>query len=257
MPELPEVEWMRRGAEAALGRTLQVVEARCPRLPALDGARGLVLRAVERRGKTLLLVLDAQRRVIAPRMTGRLLRGGEGARHPRLLLGFGDEDDLLWLVLDDPRRLATVELCAAAEAEALLPPRPEPWPTPLSGEALRAALGGGRGAIKVALLDPHRLRGVGNIGAAEGCWRAGLDPRRPVDSLGPAEWAALAEGLHAWASAALADIGAGPLVLLHGGGESPFCVYGRAGAPCLRCGALLSRSVDSGRSTFFCAGCQR
>lgn len=260
MPELPEVEWMRRCAAAAVGRPLVVVDLPCARLGGLgglDAARGLPLQAVDRRGKCLILSLGPLRLLLAPRMTGRLLVGGLGARHLRLRLGFGDENDLLWLVFDDPRRLGTVELTSADALDLRCPPRPEPWPAPLSGAALCAALGGGRGSLKTALMDPHRLGGVGNIGAAEGCWRAGLDPGRALESLGSEEWAALAEGLCAWAQAALDDIGAGPLILLHGGGDNPFCVYGREGGACRRCAGSISRRVDAGRPTYFCPGCQR
>lgn len=257
MPELPEVEWMRRSAAAAVGRSLTVIDVPCGRLGGLDAARGLSLQAVERRGKSLILSVGPLRLLLAPRMTGRLLVGALGARHIRLRLGFGDENDLLWMVFDDPRRLGTVELVSADALDLRCPARPEPWPAPLTGEALCRALGGGRGALKAALMDPHRLGGVGNIGAAEGCWRAGLDPGRALDSLGPAEWTALADGLWAWAQAALEDIGPGPLTLLHGGGDNPFCAYGREGEGCLRCGASVSRRVDAGRSTYFCSGCQR
>lgn len=255
MPELPEVEWMRGAAQPVVGAVLRAVERRCARLPALDALVGRRLDAVDRRGKSLLLRFADDTLLIEPRMTGRLLPCDVPARHVRLRLEMDAPG--LGVQLDDPRRLAVVVLDASAAVDARMRSCPAPWPRPLSGAALAAALEGARSSVKAALMDPRRVSGVGNIGASEACWRAGVDPGRRVDALQPAEWDALGAGLYAWAAEALAAIGSGPLQLLHGGGANPFAVYGRAGAACPRCAAVVVRSLDAGRSSFSCPGCQR
>jgi formamidopyrimidine-DNA glycosylase len=256
MPELPEVELMRRALSRGVGRRIVSVEVADPKLAVAEGLAALRLEAVSRRGKTLLLRCDGLSATIHPRMSGRLLwRAVGGSPRARLRLGFEGVDEQL--VFDDPRRLGVLQVGpAAALALGLDRLGPEPWPTPLSGEALAERFLGDRRPVKVALLDQARLAGVGNIGATEACWRAGIDPRRPADTLAPNAWSALSLAVVAWIEAAIAEVGEGELELLHAGGSSPFLAYGRAQQPCLRCGDGLVAERLGGRGTVRCARCQ-
>ncbi|HET9554419.1 MAG TPA: zinc finger domain-containing protein, partial [Anaeromyxobacteraceae bacterium] len=124
---------------------------------------------------------------------------------------------------------------------------------------LRAGLGATLRPVKVALLDQALLAGVGNIHAAEACWRARLDPRRRADRLSRAEVAALARGLGASFRLALAKLRGPEVTYIEEGGANPFHVYGREGARCRHagCGGTIRRLVQAQRSTFYCPRCQR
>jgi formamidopyrimidine-DNA glycosylase len=136
---------------------------------------------------------------------------------------------------------------------------PDPVHHGLTAAALLVGLGRTRRAVKVALLDQSLLAGVGNIHAAEACWRARLDPRRRADRLTRAEAAALARGLRATFRFALAKLDGPEIVYLEAGGENPFHVYDRAGARCRHpgCQGTVRRIVQAQRSTYFCPRCQR
>ncbi len=260
MPELPEVEWMRREAERARGRQLFSVECPDPRLQAPRACGELV--GVLRRGKTLGLCWSQGSYSLQPRMTGRLLWADpKDLRFVRLVLRFEGVEPAL--VLDDPRRLAVGVDEGDIGWEALgrrlnKGLGPEPWPVPMSGSQLAGRLGASRSPLKVALMDPAKIAGVGNIGASEACYFAGVMPDRGVGSLEPAEWDRLSQGIFNWVEDALTDLSGSSLELLHGGrGENPFRVYGRANEVCGRCGGRIVRSVLGGRGTFACRGCQR
>ena len=254
MPELPEVEGMARLLCAhAVGRRITAVERLDPRLPDCADLAGARLEGAHRRAKILILDLGEEALLLHPRMTGQL-RVGPDARAPRLRFHL---EGTTPLVFDDPRRFGTVARLPAAHLPAALAHLgPEPWPIPLSGAALAACFFGVRGPIKPALLDQHRLAGVGNIGASEGLFRARIAPTQPVPTLSAAAWSALAAGLWAWVAETLTEVGADPITLLHAGGENRFLVYDRAGEPCFSCGTRIAQLRQAGRSTFLCPGCQ-
>jgi formamidopyrimidine-DNA glycosylase len=134
---------------------------------------------------------------------------------------------------------------------------PDALTEPLDGAGLVAALGGKR-AIKVALMDQDRLAGLGNIHAAEACFRAGVAPQRPGASLSPAEWERLAAAIVAQLEATLAGVDpAEELQYVSEGGDNPFAVYGREGEACPRCGGAVAAETQAGRTTFWCPSCQR
>ncbi|MBO0731706.1 MAG: hypothetical protein J2P57_20775, partial [Acidimicrobiaceae bacterium] len=200
MPELPEIEGYRVLAEQALDRPIAIVAAE----DAWFLKRGLTAGAVQaalvgrrfcaarRRGKLLMLDTDRDGPVLGLRfgMTGRLLVDGnasverllyasplEAIRFDRFSVFFSDGGRL---VVSDPRRLGGVEL---DPEEARLGPDAS---TVTLGQ-LRAALAGGRVALKARLMDQSHLAGIGNLLADELLWRAGLSPLRPAGSLTPAE----------------------------------------------------------------------
>jgi formamidopyrimidine-DNA glycosylase len=257
MPELPEVEAMAALARTTLGTVLRRVERLDPQILAAadaDALAGRSIREVRRRGKHLLLDLDGQTLSMHFRMTGTLRPWG-GRSGPSLRLGFvGDEGSL---ALHDPRRLAEVRVLGRSQLATLeMGHGPEPWPLPLPGATVRERLTGTR-PLKVALLDPRGVAGLGNIAASEICWRARLDPRRSCRDLAAPHWAALAEAIHLHLAETLDRLRIAPLELMSAGGHvgNPFLVYGRAGEPCARCGGVIGRFVLAGRGTWWCRAC--
>ena len=285
MPELPEAEHAARTLRRlALGRRIAAVavDARAARLFRPDGPAafrraltGARLVGVARHGKQLLLTLE---RDVTPAggqaggpvrlgvnahlgMTG-MWTGGPSASptsHARASLTL---DDGTRVHYDDPRMFGRLRLVPGADFGAvpeLAALGPDPVHQRLDTAALQAGLAGTRRAVKVALLDQSLLAGVGNIHAAEACWRARLDPRRRADRLTRAEAAALARGLRATFRFALAKLDGPEIVYLGAGGENPFHVYDRAGARCRHpgCPGTVRRIVQAQRSTYFCPRCQR
>lgn len=237
----------------AVGRRITAVERLDARLPDCEDFAGVPIVGASRRAKILILDLGAEALLLHPRMTGQL-RVGEGARSPRIRFHVEGAEPV---VFDDPRRFGTVERIPLAQLPAALAHLgPEPWPQPLAAAVLADCFSGARGPIKPALLDQHRVAGVGNIGASEGLFRAGISPERLVPTLSLGEWAALAAGLWAWVEETLAEVGADPITLLHAGGENRFLVYDRAGEACFTCETRVVRSRQAGRSTYFCPRCQ-
>lgn len=277
MPELPEVETMRRGVAAIQGaRVVDVTRPARSRLrpmtiepspPKLRARmRGARVTEVARTGKRVVIVLDtADRLVFEPRMTGLvLLCDPPTEEHVRLrvrLEGAPCGELIIW----DRRGLGTVRLLdPAAFAAACGPPRIGPDALGVPFETFRARLEGRRRPIKVALLDQAALAGVGNIYAAEALHRARIHPARACDAIAPAEWRALHRSLQDVLEEAircegstLSDRTYRTARSTEGGFQARHRVYARAGRPCARCGATVARIVQAQRSTFFCPGCQR
>lgn len=279
MPELPEVEVAARNLRRwAAGRKVRVAEADRTAIvrPAGPGTLapliGARVRDVERVGKHLLVTLARGGAKVGLwshlGMTGKWLRRARGTdvdeprfSHARLVL-----DDGATLHYCDLRRFGRLRVVPGArfaEIPRLVALGPDPLRDGVDVAKLQARLARVRLPIKVALLDQTVLAGVGNIQASEACWRARLDPRRPASSLTRAELARLARAILASIRYTLArfakdgaDAGDGDIVYVEENRKTnPFKVYGRAGAPCPRCGAPIKRIVQAGRSTFFCAAC--
>ncbi|MBL8730978.1 MAG: bifunctional DNA-formamidopyrimidine glycosylase/DNA-(apurinic or apyrimidinic site) lyase [Planctomycetes bacterium] len=278
MPELPEVETVRRGAAAHLpGRRLRSLTLRRPDLrwpmpaAALQALVGRRCRAVDRRSKYLLLAFDGDAEPVALvhlGMTGRLVvevvtaraARPEYRRHEHWRMDFGDR--LVRFV--DPRRFGALDVAPAAALARhplLRELGREPLEPGFDGAFLFAATRGRRSSIKANLMDSHLLVGVGNIYASEACWRARVRPRRAAGSLRRAECAALTAAVVAVLQAAI-DAGGTSFrdyVGVHedaGFFARELAVYEREGEPCRRCGGTIRRTVDGGRSTYWCAGCQ-
>ena len=126
---------------------------------------------------------------------------------------------------------------------------------------MAAALGGARTPIKAFLLDQRRIAGLGNIYVAEALFRAGVHPATPAQRLVPRA-GELLEAVRAALESGIARRGTTLRDYVdvdgaRGDNAVALLVYGRAGEPCLRCGAEVRRRVDAGRATFFCPRCQR
>lgn len=273
MPELPEVEVLRRSLEPRLlERRIERVEVNSPSLReplerrSLRRLAGRRIGALRRRAKYLLIDLErASTLVIHLGMSGRftLVAGDEPiAAHEHLAFHL-DRGERLRLV--DPRRfglafvLPTGRIAADRHFADL---GIEPLGPEMTPEVLRAAARGRRGPIKSFLMDARVVVGVGNIYAAESLWRARVHPRRSVARIGKTTWERLTAEVRGVLAGAIGEGGTTLNDFADGEGNAGYfqvslCVYGREGEPCLRCGRALKRFVQSGRSTFYCPGCQR
>ncbi len=279
MPELPEVETVRRGAEPLLaGRRLRSVELRrddlrwpIPRR-AVEDLVGRRCTAIDRRSKYLLLRFDGQDSPLAIvhlGMSGRMLvmvtstraRRPEWRLHEHWRMDFGDR--LVRFI--DPRRFGMLDASTQAEADTHRLLRSlgiEPLSPGFDGPLLERLRRSKKASVKTMLMDGRLLVGVGNIYASEACWRARVRPRRAAGSLRKDECAALATAVREVLGAAIEAGGTTFRDYVGVGEEAGFfarelAVYERAGRPCRRCQATIRRTVDGGRSTYWCAGCQR
>ncbi len=274
MPELPEIEVLRRSLEPRLvGRRIERVESRNVSLrEPLDGralrralARRRIL-AVRRRAKYLLIDVEGGSTLLVHLgMSGRLtLAPDETAResheHLALRLDGGER-----LRLRDPRRFG---LAVAVASEGLEEdPRlaglgPEPLAADFGPQSLREAAAGRRGPVKTFLMNGAVVVGVGNIYASEALFRARVHPGRTVDRLRAAQWERLAAAVVATLRQAIAEGGTTLNDFADGAGnpgefQVSLAVYGREGEPCPRCAATIRRLVQGGRSSFYCPRCQR
>jgi formamidopyrimidine-DNA glycosylase len=288
MPELPEVETVRRGLAPLIeGRRIRTVETRRPDLrfplPKRFAARlaGATVRRLDRRAKYLLAALDSGETLIAHLgMSGRYAaeRDGEARAEPSLENAARDRDPRhdhvvfafeggLTLTYNDPRRFGFMDLAATDAIERhpfFVNLGPEPLGNAFSGPVLTEALAGKQTSIKAALLDQRVVAGLGNIYVCEALYRGGVSPRRLAASvagvraerLAPAIKAVLLDAIEAGGSTlrdfARADGAPGYF-------QHAFDVYGREGEPCRRpgCRGRVSRFVQTGRSSFACGRCQR
>lgn len=260
MPELPEVdEAARRLRERVMGRTITRITGLHPsqrrQLPAASRrqAEGQGIVAVDRRGKHQLIRLANGASIHV-----HFLLDGDWSftllpdAPPRFARVEIVLDDGTRVSLTDPRALCIVKVYTAANPPTLKigPDADDPGVT---AGFFGARLARRRVAIKVALLDQKLLAGIGNIYAAEALWRARISPEAPADSLS----AARVTRLLASVRDALADGVARAVRYRTSDRADQFHVYDREGKPCDRCGMILRRLIQGGRSTCYCPRCQR
>jgi formamidopyrimidine-DNA glycosylase len=272
VPELPEVETVRRAIAPVLGGTrLEHVEIRDARLvrpfdPGIVAGELVGERVAEvgRRGKYLVVRFESGRALLIHlRMTGSLRHASRGALaddpHTRAVLILDNGSDVAYR---DVRRFGTWELLEQGDVGPLLAARLGPEPLgPFSAAQLARRLRGRRAPLKSALLDQRTIAGIGNIYADEALWQSRLYPLRPAGSLGEVEIArlhrairsVLRKGIERQGSTlrdyALPDGAYGTM-------QDEFRAYGRGGEPCARCGTLLVRVTVGGRTTTYCTRCQ-
>ncbi|HEU4658850.1 MAG TPA: bifunctional DNA-formamidopyrimidine glycosylase/DNA-(apurinic or apyrimidinic site) lyase [Capillimicrobium sp.] len=272
MPELPEVETIRRGVaphvEGRVLRELRIDDARwCEPLAAAELAAALEgrrLEALDRRGKYLIWRFEDEAHLLVHlRMTGTLLIDpAPGTPYERVRFRFdGPGPELAFC---DPRRFGTGELALGGPAlDAFLDARLgfEPFGPEFTGEALYALTRGRRAPIKAFLLDQRRIAGVGNIYADEALFRARIHPLRPAGAITHAQASALRDAVVAVLEAGL---GAGGATIddfrhpdgVQGAFQNDFQVHLRRGEPCVACGAEVVKLVAAGRGTYVCQTCQ-
>lgn len=270
MPELPEVETVRRGlAPRVTGQMVTRVLVRQPRLRwpvpeqlamQLPGQR---ITQVARRAKYLLLHTQAGTLLCHLGMSGRLRllpAATPWQKHDHAELALTDDGVLRF---NDSRRFgALLWTTDAPEQHPLLRDLgPEPFDPVFSGAYLQRQLHGRTMAIKPLLLDQRLVAGVGNIYASEALFSAGIHPLRPAAQLSQAECDRLVAAVRTVLNAAIAQGGTTLRDFVGGDGQTGYFqhalqVYGRADLPCPTCGQPIHRCRTGQRATYYCRHCQ-
>ena len=275
MPELPEVETIRRQLEPHLvGRRIDRVEILDPRWsdPAAPdevaaAIEGRVVQDVGRRGKYFDVRLeDEVHLVVHLRMTGNLLLvpAADGDERPYVRVRF-HLDDGSKLLFADPRRFGTgIVLLGDDARDDYFHARlgVEPLGPDFTAAALRALARGRRAPVKAFLLAQERIAGVGNIYADEALFRARIHPLRPVGALRRPQLEALRAAVVESLEAGIDARGASIDDFRHTDGargsfQDRFLVHRREGEPCPRCGTAIVKLRAAGRGTYVCPRCQR
>jgi formamidopyrimidine-DNA glycosylase len=283
MPELPEVETVRRGLEPVMvGQVISHAETRRPDLrwplPQRMAERltGQRVERLRRRSKYLLADLSSGETLLVHLgMSGRLLISGAvigqfhhdlpaPQKHDHVVIDMASGTRVTF---NDARRFGAMDLMATAEAEShplLAALGPEPLGNAFSEDYLAARLRGRNTPVKSALLDQQVVAGLGNIYVCEVLYRAGISPDRRAAALTANEASALVPIIREVLSEAIEAGGSSLRDYRQADGElgyfqHSFRVYGREGEACATpgCGGTIARMVQSGRSSFYCPVCQR
>lgn len=277
MPELPEVETMRRGiAQVAGSRIADVLFLPCERkpirfLPSLAAfekrAKGQVISEVDRLGKRVVLRLaSGDAIVIEPRMTGLVLTADPPTKEhlrvrfdlrggPTRRFWFWDRRGLGGILLVDAKELTRLENGEKLGPDALK----------ISVDEFRARLGATKRAIKVALLDQKLLAGVGNLYASELLHRSGVHPGRASHRIDARSWKRMHEAMIEILEQAIENEGSTlsdgtyrNVLNADGGFQNMHRVYDREGKNCPTCSrGVIARVVQAQRATFYCPVCQK
>jgi formamidopyrimidine-DNA glycosylase len=273
MPELPEVETVRRTLAPAVGATITSVwtsgkglhMARKPPRGKLRRLNGRTITALRRLGKYLLVDTDgADTLLVHLGMSGRFrLQAATDPRanHTHVVLALGARE----LRFSDPRRFGQIDVItrgAERDHAGLGSLGPDPIAETLTGAHLAARAKGKTASLKAFVLDQSIVAGVGNIYASEALWRAGIHPQAKARRLVAERADALATAIIDVLRDALDHNGTTLRDFLDADGAEGdhydyLSVYGRTGEPCRRCTRAIVRSVVHGRATFFCPTCQR
>lgn len=276
MPELPEVETVRRALAPAM-EDRQILHAHVGRpdlrwpLPDQLASRleGRVVGGLQRRGKYVLLPLDQGETMLLHLGMSGSIRIHQAqppiGKHDHIVLTMGSgmaNAAESWIVFNDPRRFGWLDLYRGEVHPMLVDMGPEPLGNSFSADHLVAALAGRKGPIKTALLDQALVAGIGNIYACEALFMAGLSPRRKAGTIRGGRADRLVAAIRSVLASAVEDGGTSLRDHVQPGGEIGYfvqrlTVYGRDGQLCGTCGATIRRIIQSGRSSFYCPDCQR
>jgi formamidopyrimidine-DNA glycosylase len=264
MPELPDVEAVRRRLDAGL-RGRRIVSARAddpyvlrPRSPGAFGRSlvGRTVRSVDRKGKWLRLLFDDGGRLFSHLgMTGWWIEcepasPAQRSERARIDVATGARKSRSFRYVDS-RRFGRL-IPARDDVPEWRALGPDPLVDGLGVPEIAAAFARSRRTVKEVLMDQSVLAGIGNILATEALWRARIDPRSRSDALSRAEVGQVARGLSTELRRELSLRAAAK----DDDWEDEVAVYGRSGQSCPRCGEVIARVVLGGRTTAFCKGCQ-
>ena len=271
MPELPEVETIVRGlADTLPGATIRSVEVLKPDLiegesaaSFADALAGRRIESITRRAKNIVMDTAGEYLLVNLGMTGRLFlvrKDDPPSTHPGVRFHLKDGRELMYHDVRRFGRLWRMQPDEWAEWEGTL--GIEPLSDGFTAKWLFDATRRSRVAIKVWLMDQKRVVGVGNIYASEALFRAKVDPRTPADELTRAQARKIRDGVRDVLTESIEFRGTTLLDYRDAEGEPGefvrrLRVYDRDGEPCVVCGRPVQRIVQGGRSTFFCARCQR
>jgi formamidopyrimidine-DNA glycosylase len=275
MPELPEVETIRRQLEPrAVGKTIadaQVLDSLwcAPRSPAEveQALRGRRIEAASRRGKYLIAELEGEGFLVMHlRMTGNVTwvaaEEPEERSHLRFRLVL---DDGARVLFTDVRRFGTgIVIEGRTEFDTYLDSRlgPEPLEPAFTADIIRKAAKGRKAPVKAFLLDQRRIAGIGNIYADEALFRARIHPLKPAGRLRGEEFERLRDSIVATLEEGIKSFGASIDDYRDANGaegqmQERFLVHLREGEPCPRCGSAVTKMRAAGRGTYICPNCQR
>ena len=272
MPELPEVETVRRGLEKLiLGKKIVSLDIRYPKMIKTDLDQfqrelpGQVVKSMGRRGKYLLFYLTDKVLISHLRMEGKYFYYPDQVperKHAHVLIHFEDGGTLVY---EDVRKFGTMELLAPELLEAYFLSKklgPEPTEQDFDLEIFRGALKKSKKPIKSHLLDQTLVAGLGNIYVDEVLWRAKVHPASPSQSLTRAEATAIHDQTIAVLGQAVEMGGSTIRTYTNAFGEDGTMqefhqVYDKTGQACSRCGAIIEKIQLGGRGTHFCPKCQR
>ena len=273
MPELPEVETVKRGiALLATGKKITNIfvgrkDLRWP-IPKhiAKDLKGVICRPPKRRGKYILIPLSNKKILLLHLgMSGsfRITSNRPNfQKHDHFAMEFEGKE---WAVFCDPRRFGYIDLLSEEHAKShrfLKKLGVEPLSSDFTPDYLVAQTAGKNCSIKAILLDQTKIAGIGNIYASEALFRARISPKRQAKTIKGKRAERLVNSIK---SILLTAIKAGGTSLrnhVQPGGEIGYFVqalqvYSRSGEPCLKCGAIVREIKQSGRTTFHCGLCQR
>jgi formamidopyrimidine-DNA glycosylase len=269
MPELPEVETivrkLRHGTDgpSLVGQTIERVTVQWPRHVAVPDSKtfqseisGRTIKAVDRRGKYLVMSLDRGWLLIHLKMTGDLLMspaGQEPGPYDHTIFHFASEWELRF---SDARKFGKVYLVDDVK-QITGKLGPEPLGDEFTVQGFAERLQSRKRILKPLLMDQNFLAGIGNIYADEALHLAGIHPRRRSHQLTKREITRLWEGIQQVLTRGIRHNGASLDWVYRGGDfQNHFRVYQKAGEPCLKCGSQIERIVVGQRGTHFCPTCQ-
>ncbi|MBT9677502.1 bifunctional DNA-formamidopyrimidine glycosylase/DNA-(apurinic or apyrimidinic site) lyase [Levilactobacillus brevis] len=273
MPELPEVETVRRGLTRLVqGATIAHVEVRYPKMVTPDAdvfTAELISRKIERidrRGKYLLFRFSGDLTMVSHlRMEGKYDVQPEGSpvsKHTHVIFHLTDNRELRYT---DTRKFGRMQLVLTGEETTLAPSLgklgPEPTAETLTLAYMVKIFGKSHKVVKPFLLDQTRIAGLGNIYADEVLWLSKINPLTPVDTLTPSQLSELRQNIIDEMALAIGGHGTTVHSFSTAFGEAgqfqnQLHVYGREGEPCERCGTELVKIKVAQRGTHFCPHCQ-
>jgi len=257
MPELPEVETLSRQLQEKIcGEKILATEVYDDKLSGVKNLKGRIVKAVERRGKTVTILLDDRNFVLIHlRMTGRLLwqKDSTSPKHSRWRMTFDDGN----IFLIDPRRFATIKILKKVESEFAKDIFKE-----FDLKAFLKKNGNRRTKVKSLIMDQRAVAGIGNIYACEILHRAGIHPERVAATLTKDDWKKIFCQAKAVLKTAIKKRGTSisdwrDLYGCKGENQHELKAYGREGKLCSICGGTICRIKQGGRSTFYCSDCQK
>lgn len=273
MPELPEVETVRRGLnELVAGSKIKDIEVLYPKMISnvtgdqfIATLKGRELEKVDRRGKYLLIRLSGGLTIVSHlRMEGNydvVPEGEKPHKHTHIIFHLDDGRELRYNDTRKFGRMSVVNTGDEYDVAGLRTIGPEPTEETLTLDYMIKIFGKSRKVVKPFLLDQSNIAGLGNIYADEVLWMSKIHPERQANSLTKAELAELRKNIILELQKAIAGHGTTVHSYSNAYGEAgsfqnQLNVYGRQGEPCLRCGTPIVKIKLAQRGTHFCPHCQ-
>lgn len=274
MPELPEVETVKRGLEIEiLDKTIKSIFTSDKKLRVPYNKELAIIpvnqkiRAIKRRSKYLLLELSNKHTIVIHLGMSGSIRFGDKKhnkieKHDHFILEFSDG---MKMIFNDPRRFGLVVLIKNSEVEThklFKDLGAEPLTKEFNGKYLKNVFENKSVAIKQALMDANNLVGVGNIYASEALFRTGINPKTSAKNIKQPKLEELSKNIKIVLEAAIKSGGSTLRDHIRSDGDMgyfqhEFKVYGRDKQPCFVCKTEIQKIVQNGRSTFFCSKCQK